>query len=600
MEEVTQVSTVTAPASASEAMDMVHAGLAYLAAADAAAMGAAAQASCLRGLEQANSVATAARTSVLGAFAAGQGYTDDGDYSPCAWLVHQTAITRGAAAGHTGWVKRARAHPRVYAALAVKAVSEPWARAICEWTGKLPEGSQDAADGILLAAAASGLGLPDLAGLAGEMYERSRQHQPDGDSPDPGQNPDQGPGRDPGHEHGENQDRDLGEDKPSAEGEVLDDRSVRLVTTFGGAGVIRGDLAPECAQVVQAVLDALAVRAGAEDTRSHEQRYHDALQEAMHRLVAAGLLPERMGQPVKVWAHVTLADLMLLEGSEGLREEWTRQARARWAGYKARAAETRGDDGAWLDGDAAGAIACDAMVAPVVTGQVNPAAFGDLVRLCAQLDKLLRHGTSGGDGRGTVLSREALEQAIIGKAVDLLAGPGGLASFVRQRQFAGRLAGPSLPLDIGFSKTIPASIRNAVRYRDRHCRWPGCRQPAAACDVHHVRHKANGGKTSLKRMRPAVPVPPPDRYSSLGLDPGGQPRRHHHRLEQGQNQGPAQPQPPSQSRVKPAPGKHPGAGGRGYGRARHEHQMTPARETWGRGVIWCCSRARARPVMAGD
>ena len=26
----------------------------------------------------------------------------------------------------------------------------------------------------------------------------------------------------------------------------------------------------------------------------------------------------------------------------------------------------------------------------------------------------------------------------------------------------------------------------------------GCNQPAAACEVHHVRHKANGGKTSTK------------------------------------------------------------------------------------------------------
>jgi uncharacterized protein DUF222 len=543
------VSTVTVPASASEAMDMVHAGLAYLAAADAAAMGAAAQAACLRGLEQANSVATAVRTSVLGAFGAGQGYTDDGAYSPRAWLVHQTAITVGAATGHTGWVKRARAHPRVQAALVAKEVSEPWARTICEWTGKLPEDSRDAADGILLAAAVSGLGLPDLAGLAGEMYERSRQHAPSTDrpGPGPGQDPDHNLGQDqgPGQEQGGNQERDRdpgqgregsgdqrrdpaeggqpgelgdlqdpGVNQDPGEDTVLDDRSVRLATTFGGAGVIRGDLTPECAQVVRAVLDALSARAGAEDDRSHEQRYHDALQEAMCRLVAAGLVPERAGQPVKVLAHVTLADLMLLEGSERLREEWTRQARARWAGYKARNAETRGDDGAWLDGSAAAAIACDAQVVPVVTGEVNPAVFADLVRLCAALDKLSRRGAAGtglaadssaadsaagGAAAGTVISREALEQAIVGKAVDLLSGPGGLASFVRQRQLGLRLSGPSLPLDIGVSTTIPAGIRNAVRLRDLHCQWAGgCNQPASACDVHHTKHKAHGGKTSLK------------------------------------------------------------------------------------------------------
>src|SRR5579859_102374 len=141
--------TAPAPANASEAMDMVHAGLAFLAAADAAAMGSAVQATMLRGLEEANSVAVAARISVLGALTAGQGYIDDGAYSPRTWLMHQTAITYGAATGHTGWVRRARAHPRVHAALAAKAVSEPWAKTICKWSAKLPVGSQDAADGIL-------------------------------------------------------------------------------------------------------------------------------------------------------------------------------------------------------------------------------------------------------------------------------------------------------------------------------------------------------------------------------------------------------------------------------------------------------------------
>ena len=61
----------------------------------------------------------------------------------------------------------------------------------------------------------------------------------------------------------------------------------------------------------------------------------------------------------------------------------------------------------------------------------------------------------------------------VGKAVDLLSGPGGLASYLRRRQLGVRLGGPSLPLDIGYSETIPAGIRNAVTLRDRHCRFPG-------------------------------------------------------------------------------------------------------------------------------
>ena len=41
-------------------------------------------------------------------------------------------------------------------------------------------------------------------------------------------------------------------------------------------------------------------------------------------------------------------------------------------------------------------------------------------------------------GFGGGLSRQALEQAIISKAVELLSGPGGLASFLRRRQLGAR------------------------------------------------------------------------------------------------------------------------------------------------------------------
>ena len=152
-------------------------------------------------------------------------------------------------------------------------------------------------------------------------------------------------------------------------------------------------------------------------------------------------------------------------------------------------------------------------MAPVVTGDVNVAVLEDLVRLCAELGKL-RHadaddraaaaaggepGPPGVPGPDAGPAREALERAIIGAAVDLLSGPGGLASFLRRRQLGARLGGPSLPLDIGYAETVPAGIRHAVILRDKHCQWAGrCDQPAAACEVHHTKHKANGGKTSVK------------------------------------------------------------------------------------------------------
>ena len=195
----------------------------------------------------------------------------------------------------------------------------------------------------------------------------------------------------------------------------------------------------------------------------------------MRRLMAAGLLPERAGQPVKAWVHISLADLLLLDADSVLQEQWTTQVRARWAAHRAKASETGASDGAWLDGDAAGAIACDAAMAPIVTGDVNVDAL-DLIRLCVELDRQR-------DGARDA-AWAALEQAVIGKAVDLLSGPGGLASFLRRRQLGVRLSGPSLPLDIGYSETVPAGIRNAVTLRDRHCQWAGrCDQPAGACLV---------------------------------------------------------------------------------------------------------------------
>ncbi len=462
------MSTPMSPGSVSEALEMLESAMGYLAAADATAMAAEAQAQCLRGLERVTAIGTAARTSILGAFTSGQGYCGDADYSPRAWLINKTRITKGAAVGYTAWVRRAAAHPLAADALAAGKISESFARTICNWTDRLPENCREKADEVLIAAAKAGMDLRGLAALAAEILERSRPDTPDDD-------------------------RD----------QAFEDRSLRLETTFDGAGVLYGDLTPECAAVVGAVLDALSAPAGAEDTRTHAERCHDALEEAMRRLAASDLLPERAGRPVKAWVHISLADLMVLDGSSALMKEWTARVRAQWAAHRAEASAGGSDGGAWLDGDTARAVACDAAVTPIVTGDVNLDALDDLVRLCVQLDEL-RRGTGEDAGQAapapdTTQAREAIERAVIGKAVDLLSGPGGLASFLRRRQLGARLAGPSLPLDIGFSETVPAGIRNAVILRDKHCRWAGgCNQPAAACHVHHVKHKADGGATSVQ------------------------------------------------------------------------------------------------------
>ncbi len=210
------------PASASDALDMVLTGMRYLNAADVTAMVTGEQARCLKLLEQVHAAGTAAHASVLGAFTTGQGYTEDGEYSPRSWLIHQADVTRAAAFASTSWARRVQEHPKIRQAMAGGIVSESWARAICEITGKIPQPGRDDADGLpgLDRAARRHPGRPARPG------DRDVPPLLDGGPPDP----------------------------------APEDRAVRLATTLGGAllRVHGGDLTPDRAAMVGAVLDALA------------------------------------------------------------------------------------------------------------------------------------------------------------------------------------------------------------------------------------------------------------------------------------------------------------------------------------------------------
>ena len=174
--------TATAPSSAREALDMVRAGLGYLAAADAAQLGAATQAECLRELEQAGAVLTAARAFVQAGFTAGQGYADDAD-------VQRGVLADPPDAHHPG--RRRRAHrvgqadrhpPGGAGGAGRRAGPESAGRLICLWTGQLPEQyREDVRRGAPRGRGAAGLGLEELAALAAQMYERARSELPDED-----------------------------------------------------------------------------------------------------------------------------------------------------------------------------------------------------------------------------------------------------------------------------------------------------------------------------------------------------------------------------------------------------------------------------------
>jgi hypothetical protein len=282
---------MTAPASfssADEAMDMVRAGLGHLARLEAGELPAVTQARLLRELERALAQHTAARARILSVFNGQGGFVDDGHGGPHPWLVWQTQVTGKAASGAMGWMHRLRAHPLTGAALADGAVSESFARKICEWAGMLPHVLRDAGEQILLDAAAGGVDLGELSGMAEDMVARCAP--PDTDS-----------------------ERDAARFRS---------RFFGLTRLFQGHGRADGDLTPECMAAVQEVLDTLGKKAGPEDDRSAGQRRHDALEEAMRLLLASGCLPERAGQPAQIQLQMTLQELLGMPGAADSARAW--------------------------------------------------------------------------------------------------------------------------------------------------------------------------------------------------------------------------------------------------------------------------------------
>jgi hypothetical protein len=356
------------------------------------------------------------------------------------------------------WMRRLNAHPAVASTLADGKISPSWAQQLCAWSDLLPEEVRGEADVILLGAAATGSELVDLGALAAELQRLCGRPDTDGD-------------------------------------DGFSDRSLRLETTFGGAGKLDGDLTPECAAALGAVLESLGKPAGPEDLRTKWQRRHDALEEACRRLIAAGGLPDRAGQPTQIVLHMDLDRLRGLPGAP--------DAEAAWAGA---ATAPPGAD-------------CDAALVPVVTGRVDPDV---LDRLAAALlhpaagepataassstashPGATQRGAhdSAADAARQARAVRAARRIVLAEAADLLSGPGGLAAYLRTRLAPGTVASVSLPLDIGaITETIPVHLRRAVAVRDRHCRFPGCDQPVAACQPHHIIPRSQGGPTCLTNL----------------------------------------------------------------------------------------------------
>jgi hypothetical protein len=415
---------------------------------------------------------TAVQNGLLRRFDADSAHDADGYASTAAWLAYKTGLGRKDAKAAVRQMRLLGRHPLLDAAAAEGAVTTSWAREMADWTKRIgDEDMQQDADQILLDAAQAGADLDGLRVIAQAAYEAWRAAHPD---------------EDPG-------------------GKGFEDRFLQLDTTMDGAGRLTGDLTPECAAAVTAVVEALGKKRGPEDDRTAAQRFHDALQEGCELLIRAKMVPDRAGSDTRVDVEIPLSALRGMDGASLIEEAWLR-ARAGQPGY--------------LAGQDAEAIACDALIVPLVTGSPDWNVIAQMITLVtsahahpgepgepgepAQPAEPARPVPPGQPARHDwprslpAQAQEALLYGLARLAIDFVSGPGGIASALRRNLLGAQLNGKSAILDAGYSDHIPAAIRHAVIARDKHCAWPGgCDRPAAVSDVHHITHKKDGGPTSV-------------------------------------------------------------------------------------------------------
>ena len=434
-------------ASVADALRITRAAAVYLNSAPAADLSFQARGEALEQLGAITSLLGAATNGILRRFDADYGHDADGYATSSAWLAAKNRLGPKDARAAVRQMRLLARHPHLDEATTAGGLTISWAKEIAGWTGQIDHHElRQEADQILVEAAAAGADLDDLKLIARAAYEAWRAQEPD---------PDEDP-----------------------HGKGFGDRDLCLDTTMDGAGRIRGDLTPECAAAVTAVLEALGKRRGPDDFRTIGQRYHDALQEACELLIRAKMVPERAGADTRVDVTIPLSDLLGMDGASIVEDTWLR-ARAGEHGY--------------LSGKDAEAAACDALIVPVVTGSPDWDLIAEMITLVTDA---YNHASG---APGTPLPAEAwqaLQYALARRAIRFVSGPGALASALRRTLLDKPLNTKSAILDIGYADTIPDYIRKAVIARDKGCAWPGCNRRPAQCDVHHVKHKRHGGKTS--------------------------------------------------------------------------------------------------------
>ena len=216
-----------------DALRMMNAGLDYLNGPGAAELDAASSGLVLRSLGEIEAKFTAAHASVLARFDAADAHDSDGYGNSAAWLMAMTDMTRGTPRPRCGGCGCCAATPTWPPPSPPRTSPSRRRWRSPSGPGSCPAELRAETITILVQAAQAGASLDDLRMIAGVALEKWRASRPDADE------------------------------------DGFDDRYVQAATTFGGAGVIRGNLTPECAAAVQAVLEALGKKAG---VRGHPDR----------------------------------------------------------------------------------------------------------------------------------------------------------------------------------------------------------------------------------------------------------------------------------------------------------------------------------------
>jgi hypothetical protein len=131
----------------------------------------------------------------------------------------------------------------------------------------------------------------------------------------------------------------------------------------------------------------------------------------------------------------------------------------------------------------------------LIAANLVPGRDGQPLHLYAHVD-LASLATAGSAAGGSLLeSRWSLARTGAGPRAWCPAAQ--LRTRTLDRPFTAR----SQPLDLGTpTPIIPPHLRRAVTLRDQHCQFPGCTQPPAVCQIHHLTPRAHGGPTALGNL----------------------------------------------------------------------------------------------------